>query len=229
MDFNTDTDQLLLEIESKLDDDIVKINTELIKTKDMCLAALAKISGLIVHIDDSTATRLDSIRVSESAVKRRLYVKLALLGQKQTTVAASKKILEEVMVLGVPHYVEVPMIPTTNSMEEVDYSMNTEHNVSSLPKTTYTAGPSPVSDTNIESGNGQHKNSMPQYNKKRPIDSRDRSKMMSGDSVLYCELHGSYPVPAAVVSTFNDSCVIQIIATKLIKQVPYSSLSYDEL
>ena len=105
-EMETSPEAMLLEIEAKLEADIVRINKELLKTRKLCSTALDKINSMIVHIDDTANDRLDSIHVQESAVKRRLYVKLGLLGQKLHTVAAAKKILDEVMIMGIPNYVD---------------------------------------------------------------------------------------------------------------------------
>lgn len=224
---DSNKDQLLLDIEQNLEEEIVKINKELIKTKDACTSALDKINGLIAHLDESTSSRLDSIHVSECAAKRRLYVKLALLGQKMSTVAASKKILEELMVLGVPHYVDCleedkPSVALNDSEPNVAASCDNSETRSSEDQAA--ASPPPVPDRDMRD---QFFDQDVRFRKAHG-GSRAQIAVEPGDIVSYSEHYGSVPVRASVISTFNDSCVIQITSTRIIKQVPYSSLDYYE-
>ena len=228
------SDRLLLEIEAKLEEDIVKIDKELIKTKEMCVSALDKINGLITHVDDSTATRLDSIHIAECAVKRRLYVKLALLGQKLNTVAASKKILEEVMVLGVPNYVDSSSAaaPSHGCSEPMDTEPSRPRGESSSrPDTSYSSPPpTPAEDERVDRHHSDraHHHHSERSGAERHQEHRSGQPIGPGDHVYYTEHPGARPVRAAVMSTFNDSCVIQIIKNRVVKQVPYSSLAYCE-
>ena len=211
------TDRLLLDIEDKLEADISKINRELLKTRKMCSEALDKVNAMILHADEVTSDRLDTLTVRECAVKRRLYVKLSLLGQRLHTVTATKKIVEEIMTIGVPSYIDEadPDAPPPTPPSSFGNASSMDQQQSYGKESTSQSVSEEASTPKRYKEQAKH----------FPQESSPRS-LRIGDVVMYTEQAGrGDSMRASVVSTFNDSCVIQIFDTKLIKQVPYSSLS----
>lgn len=223
------SDQTLLDIEAKLEEDVLEINKELLRARDACVAALDKINGRIVHVDEKTSSRLDGLHIAESAVKRRLYVKLALLGQKLNTVSTAQQILKDVMVLGVPQYVDAvdPPSPPSSAESEQGRSipMETESSSCSPAPDRRPSTVKPV-DTGIDHHHGEDIHRTQRRAKRHHNDhsSPGPQSFGPGDVVFYVEHRGGPAVRASIVSTFNDSCVVQIASSRQIKQVPYSSL-----
>jgi hypothetical protein len=303
----------LLDIEATLEADVMKINKVLIKAKKACSETLDKVTKMIIHIDDSTTDRLDAVNIQECAVKRRLYVKLSLLGQKLGTVAATQRVLDDIMLMGVPVYVdgddgegedspaaEVTPHPRVESFSTDSYSTGTACVDGSLPptpaphsghkehtswrrgtgsepmETDYTGDQDQASGRHAHhphthpsshpslhqtsshsappTGDGYSHRHNERYNETEeeavPGSSSKQAKVSRqhhtrehaagnshshpretrmphvGELVRYSEHPGATGLRATIMSTFNDSCVIQIVSTRNIKQVPYSSLSF---
>lgn len=221
-----EANNVLQQLELKLEDDITNINKEILKTRKRCVSELDKVSGMVMQLDEKVSNTLDTLCVKECAAKRRIYVKLALLGQKMDTVSATKRVLDEVLCLGIPKYIE-SSAENSEKVEGESFYVESDNAPPENSSEDYRGSNSAKKrNTNKSEGSPDQRESTPS---KHAPDQSNHSTYSVGDYVLYRDMSKGVidaPLRAYVLSTFQTSCIIRVQASGLILQVPYSMLSY---